>query len=127
MNQLMLTYSQESADSHSPQSGLDSVQSPSVRLIPIAGKSSPKTLIATPTAKANQLYPSMQHWPSCSAMSANSMEADSGVATCSQADFLANLSALPGSDEARQMTVRSGLRCSALLKKQDLLGSLART
>ena len=47
--------------------------------------------------------------------------------TCSQGDFLANLSVSPGSDSARQMTVRSGLKCSELYKRQDPLGSLVRT
>src|SRR5215475_1637402 len=47
--------------------------------------------------------------------------------TSSQVDFLANLSAWPGTGEARRMTVRSGRRCSALLRKQDPLSSLAKT
>ena len=46
---------------------------------------------------------------------------------CSQGDFLANLSASPGSDSARKMTVRSGLRCSELLTAQTPVGSLVRT
>jgi len=43
--------------------------------------------------------------------------------TCSQVDFLANLSVSPGSEEARQMTVRSSQNCIALLKSQSPLGS----
>ena len=46
--------------------------------------------------------------------------------TCSQGDFLVSLSVSPGSDSARQMTVRSGLKCSELYKRQDPLGSLVR-
>jgi len=42
-------------------------------------------------------------------------------------DFLVNLSALPGSDSARQMTVRSGLKCCELLGKPSPLGSLVKT
>lgn len=38
----------------------------------------------------------------------------------------ASPSALPGSDAARQMTVTSGLKCSALLKNSGPLGSLAK-
>lgn len=33
---------------------------------------------------------------------------------------------LPGSDEARKMTVRSGRKCSALLKRSDRIGCLAK-
>jgi len=44
----------------------------------------------------------------------------------SQGDFLANLSATPGSAEAREMTVRSGRKCSALSRRQDPLGCLER-
>ena len=44
----------------------------------------------------------------------------------SQGDFLASLSALPGSKEARLMTVTSGLRCLELSKRQGPLGSLVR-
>ena len=46
--------------------------------------------------------------------------------TSSQVDFLANLTVTQGSEEARQMTVRSGRKCSVLLKKHDPLGSLAK-
>jgi hypothetical protein len=45
----------------------------------------------------------------------------------SQGDFLASLSATPGSAGARKMTVTSGLKCSALLRKHDPLGSLVKT
>jgi hypothetical protein len=42
-------------------------------------------------------------------------------------DFLANHSVKPGSREAQAMTVTSGLKCSALLKKQDPVGCLVKT
>jgi hypothetical protein len=45
----------------------------------------------------------------------------------SQGDFLASLSVSPGSGEARRMTVISGRKCCALLRKRDPLGCLART
>ena len=45
---------------------------------------------------------------------------------CSQGDFLANLSVSPGSEEARQMSVRSGRKCCELLTGQSPLGSLVR-
>ena len=43
-----------------------------------------------------------------------------------QADFLANHSVQPGSDEARKMTVTSGLKCSELYRRSDPVGSLVR-
>ena len=43
-----------------------------------------------------------------------------------QEDFLANHSVQPGSDEARKMTVTSGLRCLELYRKSGPLGSLVR-
>lgn len=41
-------------------------------------------------------------------------------------DFHANLLVRPGSDEARTMTVTSGLKCCALLKNSGPLGSLVK-
>ena len=43
-----------------------------------------------------------------------------------QADFLASHSVQPGSEEARKMTVTSGLRCLELYRKSGPVGSLAR-
>ena len=43
-----------------------------------------------------------------------------------QADFLASHSVQPGSDEARKMTVTSGLRCLELYRRSDPVGSLVR-
>ena len=42
-------------------------------------------------------------------------------------DDLANRSHAPGSEEAKKMTVTSGLRCSELYKRQSPLGLLVRT
>lgn len=47
--------------------------------------------------------------------------------TSFQADSPANLSAMPGSNEARRMTVTSGRKCCALLKNASPLGLLVRT
>lgn len=47
--------------------------------------------------------------------------------TCFPGDFLASHLALPGSAEAIRMTVRSGLKCSALLMKSDPVGLLVKT
>jgi len=58
--------------------------------------------------------------------SSTSTEPTTPESTCSQVDFLANLSVSPGSDSARQMTVRSGRKCSALLARRDPLGSLVK-
>jgi hypothetical protein len=44
-----------------------------------------------------------------------------------QGDFLASLSAMPGSAEARKMTVISGRRCLELLARSGRAGSWART
>src|ERR1039458_8788287 len=43
------------------------------------------------------------------------------------AGFLASHFPVPGSDEARRTTARSGRRCSALLKRQDPVGCLLKT
>lgn len=43
-----------------------------------------------------------------------------------QEDFLANHSVQPGSDEARKMTVTSGLKCLELYRKSDPVGSLVK-
>ena len=43
-----------------------------------------------------------------------------------QADFLASLSAQPGSNKARTMTVTSGRKCAGLLKRLSPIGLLAK-
>jgi len=52
------------------------------------------------------------------------MEDGIGESISLQGDFLANLSATQGSEEARQMTVRSGRKCSELSEKRTPLGLL---
>jgi hypothetical protein len=135
------TSSAESSDSPLPRSGQDSGQSPSAKSIPIARKSSRKTLWPTPTqgdsksacnATATRHNPASNHHAGTTLTdairtSSTSTELNTEAATSSQADFLASHSALPGSDEARRMTVISGRRCCVLLRKQDPLGCLART
>lgn len=48
-------------------------------------------------------------------------------ASSSQEDFLANLSASPGSEQARLMTAISGRRCCELLSSHDPVGLLVKT
>lgn len=141
-----LTFFPASEASLLPQDGQDSEPSPSAKSTNTARESSPKTSwFPTPAAmdacnitklrKDSNLLNGGRHSTSLTHLihhestqtSSTSTEAPTKAATSSQVDFLASLSALPGSDEARQMTVRSGLKCSALLRKQDPLGCLART
>lgn len=51
---------------------------------------------------------------------------DCGQSQYYQEDFLASHSVLPGSEEARRMTVTSGRKCCELYRKSDPLGSLVR-
>lgn len=53
-------------------------------------------------------------------------EQDCGQLTLFQADSPASRSALPGSEEARRITVTSGLRCLELYRNSGPLGSLVR-
>ena len=53
-------------------------------------------------------------------------EPDCEQLTWFQEDFLASLSALPGSAEARRMTVISGLKCSESYENSSPLGSLVK-
>lgn len=105
------TCSAVSEDSQLPLAGLDTEPLPSASRTTTAPKSSTDT------------------GPMCrSSQTSETLTGASGAGPdCSQEDFLANLSVLPGSDEARRMTVRSGLKCSALLKKQDPVGCLVKT
>src|SRR5213596_2806436 len=132
------TSSQASEASPSLHDGQDSGPSPSAKSTATARKSSPKTFWPTPNTQDSKGAGSMKsrmegkqmqlhHAVKYGQTSSTSTEPPTEAVTCSQADFLASLSALPGSVEALQMTVRSGLRCSALLAKQDPLGCLAKT
>ena len=48
------------------------------------------------------------------------------IPSFSQVDFLASLSPAPGSEEAKRMTVTSGLKCLEWFPRQSPLGSLAK-
>ena len=63
--------------------------------------------------------------PTCQT-TATSETSEESLATSSQADFLANLSAPLGSEQARQMTVRSGLKCAELLRNPSQAGCLVK-
>lgn len=131
------TSSQASEDLLLPQSGQDSGLSPSVKSTNTANEYLKRTFWPTPkaletTSRHHDVGGGWHHSPTSavresSQTSSTLTEPDTKAATSSQADFLASHSALPGSDEARRMTVISGRRCCALLKKQDPLGCLART
>ncbi len=54
------------------------------------------------------------------------MERDTDQSTCSPAASLVSHTLVPGSEEARMMTVRSGRRCIALSEKPGPVGSLAK-
>jgi len=68
----------------------------------------------------SQVYPSIQ-------TSTTLTQPPSEELTSSQADSRANRSVLPGSKEARRITVGSGRKCSELLSKHNPLGSLLKT
>jgi len=68
----------------------------------------------------SQVYPSIQ-------TSTTLTQPPSEELTSSQVDSPANRSVLPGSKEARRMTVGSGRKCSELLSKHNPLGSLLKT
>lgn len=154
MNQPTLTCFPALEDSHSPQAGQASAPSPSVKSNPTARRSSKRgsvRLWPTPTANDDNKSPAahmamkqrMKGGPrNCitSLQVAVKAEAQGFIPTSddltddstpaplsSQVDFLASHSALPGSEQARQITVSSGLKCSALCRRQDPLGSLVRT
>ena len=93
---------------------------------PLAGLDIPPESSASKTNTAPKS--SSDTGPMCqSSETSETLTAGSGAEqTSSQEDFLANLSVKPGSDEARKMTVRSGLKCSELLKRQDPISCLQR-
>jgi len=68
----------------------------------------------------SQVYPSIQ-------TSTTLTQPPSEELTSSQADSRVNRSVLPGSKEARKMTVGFGRKCSELLSKHNPLGSLLKT
>ena len=85
-------------------------QSPSVKLTDTAGPSSGNT------GRQSQSM----------TMSEPSTQTESEESISSSEDFPASPGPLPGSEEARKMTVTSGRKCSELLKLYNLSGSLAK-
>jgi len=139
-----------SADSTSPRSGPDSAQSQCAKLTPFARKSSRQGsgLLHTPTTGDShptyeKRYPGGKVRPSpipnlaaeieegvayidrrSSPTSSHSTAPDSEEQLCLPGASPASLSVRPGSDEARRMTVRSGLKCLELSTRRGPLGSL---
>ncbi len=107
-DQLTSICSAASADSQSPLNGPGSRQSASPKSTHTPQRSYPNTGQACRTTETSET-------------------SEESRATSSQEDFLASHSAAPGSDGARQMTVISGRKCSALSQRQDPLGCLERT
>ena len=135
-----------SADLPLQPDGQDSKRSDSARSTNTARKCSPKTSGAFWPTPSAQDYMERTHMrpsraatgrktgylseailPNYTGTSETWMDETLEESPSSQADFLASLSALPGSAEARQMTVRSGRKCCALSRKQDPLGLLEKT
>src|SRR5215471_8124687 len=129
----------ESEGFPSPQDGLGSAPSSSVKSTPTASGSLQRTFFPSPRSgkTTNEHLPTWlkRHQEGkvstpplslAAQIYGNSMDDQSGGSTSLQGDFLASLSALPGSEEARQMTVTSGLKCCALSRKLDRLGFLER-
>ena len=84
--------------------------------------------VQSPEAHAKGFYALREavEMPDYTQTSSPSTEPTTPGLTCSQGDFLANLSVSPGSEKARQMTVRFGRKCCELLGKPSQLGSLVR-
>jgi hypothetical protein len=138
-----LTCSLVSEDSPSQRDGRDSGLSASAKSTRSVRKSSPlgSGLLPTPATRdykgANgpehmkagershmgQLPNALRFSPTSEPSTAHG----SGESPCLPGDSLANLSALPGSERARTMTVTSGRKCSELYTKQSPVGSLVRT
>jgi hypothetical protein len=108
MNQPTLTCFPVLADFHSPLKPKDSGQSGSVK--------------STPTP-----VPSSKNIGQASSITEMCETCPPSSATFLQEDFLASHSVSPGSDEARQMTARSGRKCLQLLSDADPLSSLVKT
>ncbi len=104
------TYSVESADSRSPLAGLASEPSAFPRLTHTQAQSSEST---GQTLQTSGTSPAQTSGPTQAQL-------------FSQVDSPASRSALPGSKEARAMTVSSGRQCSQLLPQSSQLGSLVK-
>jgi hypothetical protein len=148
MTSRTLTSFPASAASPSPQDGQDSAQSPFVKLTPSARKSSRQGSGLLPTPNANEeraecytretsirhleegrqvhLAQVMKIGPSSFQISSPSTEPDSEEQLCLPGASPASLSVTPGSDEARRMTVQSGLRCVESFTNHGPIGCLQR-
>ena len=109
--ELISTSSPASEDLQLPPDGQDLKQSPFASKIPIAKESSAKTFHRSRSSRTSEI-----------SMGKNSVESIS-----SQVDFLASQSLIPGSAEAKQMTVSSGRKWLVLYRKQNRTGCLLRT
>lgn len=142
----ILTCSAASADSPLLRNGQDSGRSGSAKSSPTRSACSAKgSMSLWPTPSATDYIERKKMRPSRAATGrttgylseavlpgytgTSGKSADGGIAESisSQEDFLASLSAAPGSDAARQMTVISGRKCCALSTRRDPLGCLERT
>ncbi len=95
--------------------------------LPLSGQDSEPLLFVSETNSVKPSLKSTGRQSLAKPTFANSTEQNTKALTCSQGDFLASHTVAPGSNSARQMTVRSGLKCCALLRKQSPVGLLVKT
>lgn len=107
---------------HTSTSSAGSEDSPSQPMLPGMIPESSASKTTTAQESSTDIGPECQSSGTSGSLTAASGEGQ----TSSQVDFLANHSVKSGSKEARKMTVTSGLKCSALLKKQDPVGCLVK-
>ena len=94
--------------------------------LPLAGLGTEPLPSASKTTTAPESSTDIGPASQSSETSGSSTAASGAEPDCSQGDFLASHGAKPGSKEAMQMTVRSGLKCCVLLKKPDPISCLQR-
>lgn len=111
MNGHISTSSQGSADLPSPHNGM---------ACELSDSASETNTASTSSASTGQMYPSTE-------TSSNLMGDSMQALTSSPGATRASPSPLPGSEEARKMTVTSGLKCYESYKSVTRLGSLAKT
>lgn len=106
-----------------------STSSPALAASPLRPGAPASAPSASPRSNPTPAKSSGATGPTCptGATSETSPPGGSVASTCSQVDFLANLTAWPGNAEARAITARSGRKCSELLRRHDPLGCLVRT
>ena len=95
-------------------------------LLPLDGLDSKPLDSAKSTHTAKEFSKNIGRKPRSTQTSKNCGGGHTEIALFSQEDSLASPFLMPGSEEARMMTVTSGRKCSALLKKQSPLGLLAK-